>query len=101
MNERASGMLGILNRAGLLVFGPSLETMMRKGALLLLAADASDNTSKNYRCLAERHHVPILEIESKSALGAPLGKEELSAVLITQKKAAESFRAKLTKGVHP
>lgn len=96
MNAEASGMLGILNRAGLILFGPGLESKLHKGHLLLLAKDASPRTLKDLRLKAKS--LPIFLIESKQELGTPLGRDELSAVLILSKKGAASILEKLQKG---
>ena len=98
MTSAASGMLGILNRAKAVAYGPEVEGKIRKGFLLLLAKDASPRSLKELRSLAETHGVPVVEIGSKSELGAPLGKAELTAVLILSKKGAASFKEKLQKG---
>lgn len=98
MNKDAAGMLGILNRAGLVLFGPGLESALGKGKLLLLANDASPRTLKDLRLKAESRHLPIHYVESKEELGAPLGREELSAVLVISAKGAASLLAKLQKG---
>ena len=98
MNEAAYGMLGILNRAGLTRFGPNLEKELRKGALLLLAKDASPKILASYERNAEALRLPIHYIPSKAELGAPLGRDELTAVLITSRKGAASLLEKLQKG---
>ena len=100
MNASASGMLGILNRGKALVFGPGIEKSFPKAHLLLLAIDASPRTQKELRLKAEAHHVPIYEVESKAILGEPLGRDELSAVLVLSKKGASSLLGKLQKGEH-
>ncbi|MBE6126882.1 MAG: hypothetical protein E7182_02795 [Erysipelotrichaceae bacterium] len=98
MNDNASGMLGILNRAGLTSFGPGMEKSLRKGHLLLLAKDASPRTLKELETKAEALGLPIEWVKSKEELGTPLGRDELSAVLILSKKGALSLRQKLQKG---
>lgn len=98
MNKEAFGMLGILNRAKVVAYGPALENSLRKGHLLLLAKDASPRTLKTLENKATTQHLSIAYIDSKEELGAPLGKDELSAVLITNAKAAQSLLSKLQKG---
>ncbi len=98
MNPSAAGMLGILNRAGLVAFGYDCLTKMRKASLILLASDASDNTVSKIASAAKSAGVPLLEIGSKAELGQPLGYPELSAVAILSQKGAKSLREKLQKG---
>ena len=98
MNKAASGMLGILNRAGLLCFGGDVLPKMRKAALVLLASDASENSLAKILPAAKAKGVETMVIGSKAELGAPLGYPELSAVLVLSKKAASSLKEKLQKG---
>ena len=95
MNPSASGMLGILNRAKLLAFGPAVEGSLKKAHLLLLALDASERTKKE---LCAKARCPIEYVSTKAELGAPLGRTELSAVAVLSKKAAASLLGKLQKG---
>ena len=98
MNKEASGMLGILNRGGMIAFGPSVPGAMKKGHLLLLASDASPRSKKELLSSAENMGVEVLFVPSKEELGLPLGRDELSAVLILSKKGASSVKEKLMKG---
>ncbi len=98
MNKNASGMLGILNRAGLLAFGYDALTKMRKAALVLLAGDASPASLAKIASAAKRQGIEVLTVGSKAELGAPLGYPELSAVAILSRKGANSLKEKLQKG---
>lgn len=98
MNSSAKGMLGILNRAGLVAFGYDCLAKMKKASLVLLASDASDNTVSKIASAAKSAGVRVIQIESKAELGQPLGYPELSAVAILSQKGAKSFREKLQKG---
>lgn len=98
MNRSAAGMLGILNRAGLLAFGGDVTAKMRKASLVLLAGDASENTLGKVMPLIRQYGVETITIATKEELGAPLGYPELSCVLLLQGKAAKSFKEKLQKG---
>ncbi len=98
MNPAASGMLGILNRAGLVAFGFDALAKMRKASLVLLASDASENSLSKFKKAASAYRVEIDLSQTKAALGAPLGYPELSAVAILSKKGAASFKEKLQKG---
>ena len=101
MNPSASGMLGILNRAGLLAFGYDALTKMRKASLLLLGGDASTSSLSKFTSLASKLGVEILTVPTKAELGAPLGYDELTAVAILSKKGAASLKEKLRKGDNP
>ena len=101
MTSEASGMLGILNRARLVAFGPAVLGAMRKAHLLILARDGSSWTIKEAISEAEKYHVPTVYVDTKPELGQPLGRDELTAVAILSKKAAVSLLSKLQKGETP
>lgn len=101
MNPEAHGMLGILNRAKLVAFGPAVLGAMRKAHLLILAKDGSPWTLKEAEAEAKKHEVQVYYVDHKEELGMPLGRDELTAVAILSKKAASSLLAKLQKGETP
>ncbi len=98
MNKEAFGMLGILNRAGLVAFGYDCLPKMRKASLLLLASDASSESLRKIVSAANLFKVETMLIGNKADLGAPLGYAELSAVAILSQKGAKAFKEKLQKG---
>ncbi len=98
MNASANGMLGILNRAGLLAFGYDALPKMRKASLLLLASDAASASLSKVLSAARQHGVQTLVVGTKEELGAPLGYPVLSAVAVLSKKGAASLLEKLQKG---
>ena len=98
MNKDASGMLGILNRAGLLAFGYDALPKMRKAALVLLASDAASASLSKLLSAAKKFGVETLTVGTKEELGAPLGYPVLSAVAVLSKKGAASLKEKLQKG---
>ena len=98
MNPDAYGMLGILNRAGFIRFGEGMEKGFRKGYLLLLAKDASPRILKTFEEAAKANSLPIYYANTKQELGAPLGRDALTAVLVTSQKGASSLLKKLQKG---
>lgn len=97
MNE-ALGMLGILNRAKLLAFGPAVDGLFHKAKLVLLAEDASPRRKKEVLAAVNGKKIPLHLIQSKIELGRALGRDELSVVLVLDAKAAKSLLAKLQKG---
>ena len=101
MTPDAAGMLGILNRAKLIAFGPAVIGAMRKAHLLLLAKDGSSWTIKEALAEAEKYHVQVHYVDQKTELGQPLGRDELTAVAVLSKKAAASLLSKLQKGETP
>ena len=84
---------GLATRAGK-AFGGGLqtETLIRSGKakVLILAADASDNTKKKLINLADTHHVPVVETGDRESLGRATGKEYRSAVVLTDRGFADA-----------
>lgn len=95
MCSRALSFLGILNRGGKTIFGPSLESSLGKLDLLLIAADASGRERMEQK--AARIGLKTYIIPHKSSLGEALGYDELSYCGIQGKKEANAFLEK-TKG---
>lgn len=87
MNDRrAASMLGIARRAGKVESGEyATEQALRRGRarLLILSADASDNTVKKFINMAEGHHVPVFRFRSKAELGHAIGTGDRSCLAVT------------------
>ena len=63
MNNRIYGLIGLCMKAGKVLSGnEQVEKGIRKGKgyLLILAADSSEQTKKDYVLAAERHHLPYI-----------------------------------------
>ena len=92
MNQ-ALNFLGILNRAKKLRIGEEVFHS-RKGGLLILATDVAPAQKKKLLDLASPN-IEISRTFTKEQLGSALGYEELSAILLEDKKAAKAYLAKL------
>ncbi len=71
-------LLGLAMRAGKLALGEGrAEESIRskKGKLLILAVDASDNTKKKFRDKCAYYHTPLITVADRYELGACLGRE--------------------------
>lgn len=94
--DRLKGMLGLASNAGALSIGTNnVIAAIRSGKAItvLLAADASDNTSKQIKDKShfrgiESHTLPL----SMSELGRAIGKKDCAAVAITDKNFASFYR---------
>ena len=86
MNDlKLLSLLGIAQRAGKALSGEfAIEKNIRAGKVkcLIIATDASDNTRKNYRDIAQYFNVPYFETLSKEALSSGIGKENRAAVAV-------------------
>lgn len=77
-NKLLSG-LGLAMRAGKLVTGDEgvLDAIRTgKAKLVLLAVDASENTSKKFRDKCLTYQVPLIEYGTREQLGSSVGKAE-------------------------
>jgi ribosomal protein L7Ae-like RNA K-turn-binding protein len=81
-------MLGFAQAAGAVVAGEgAVESALRKGRvqLVLLASDASSNTTKRFRNLAQRFKVPFLVLPAdKEELGKSIGRGIRAVVGLTR-----------------
>lgn len=95
MKEDALSFLGLINRGGYTLVGEPLINKLSKVHLLLVATDSKREAE--FKEKAARRHIPCLTICSKEELGQALGFEELTAVGITSKKAADALINKISK----
>lgn len=94
--DRLNGMLGLAAKAGALSIGTNntlAAVKAGKAFAVLLAADASDNTSKQIKDKTsfrgtELHILPLTMAE----LGRAIGKGDCAAVAITDKNFVTFFR---------
>ncbi|MBQ2749167.1 MAG: ribosomal L7Ae/L30e/S12e/Gadd45 family protein [Clostridia bacterium] len=89
--------LGLARRAGKLTYG---ETSCREAisrehvALVILASDAGESVKRTFTRLCEAKSIPIYTMqETKSVLGAAIGKEICSVVTVNNKGFADSILA--------
>jgi ribosomal protein L7Ae-like RNA K-turn-binding protein len=87
-DNRIKGLMGLCMKAGKSGSGEfQCEEAIRRGRarLVLLAADASENTRKRFRDRCRFYHVPVIELEwNKSELGQAMGQGERSCVAICE-----------------
>jgi len=79
-------LLGLAQKAGKIASGEvAVEHAVRAGKakLVMIAADASDNTKKSYRDLAAYYRVAYHEALSKDELGHATGRPSRAALAVT------------------
>ncbi len=84
--EKLLSLLGLAQKAGKIVSGEvAVEKAVRNRSanLLLIAADSSSSTLKNYSDMATYYSVPIFILCSKSRLGESIGKMNRAALAVT------------------
>ncbi len=77
-NNKVMSLLGLATRAGKLTSGEFMvEKTIKEGKaqLVILAADASDNTKKKFTNMCEYRNVPMYIFGDKLTLGRDIGKE--------------------------
>lgn len=92
MRDKRLNMLGIAMKAGKVVSGEDMtmeSIKARRAYLVIIAADASDNTKKLFYDKCRYYRIPVTEYGTKSELGWAIGKAERSSVAIEDKGLAE------------
>ena len=96
--DRVLSMLGLATRSRNVVSGGfATEEAVKSGKayLVIIAADASDNTRKKYSNMCEFYEVPYEYYSVKEILGHAIGKEERSCLAVTDKGFADSIQKHL------
>lgn len=98
LQDKALSMLGLAARANKVASGEfSTEKMVKAGKayLVLVAADASDNTQKKFRNMCNFYHTPLRIYGTREQLGYAIGKEYRASLAITDENLASAIAAKL------
>ena len=96
--DRVLSMLGIAAKAGKVVSGEfATENAVKaaKAFLVVIAADASENTAKKFRDMTDFYRVPLVVYGTKESLGGCIGKDYRSSLAVTDEKLAEAVRNKI------
>ena len=91
--DKILSFLGLLNRGGKTLIGPSLEKGMRKVNFLFIANDSK--RKEEFLIQVSHHNIPYDSHYGKGELGESLGYDELSAVGIIDAKAAKAMKEKI------
>lgn len=84
--NNAAFALGMAQKAGKAASGDfAVRTALKSGKvqLLVLAADAAENSKKEMYYLAQMANVPVLELLTRAELGHVIGKPPRMAVAVT------------------
>jgi len=95
-------MLSLAQRAGKVVSGEFMtENAVKEGKsqLVILAADASDNTKKKFTDMCQFRNVPILIHADREVLGHAIGKEFRASISVNDRGLAEEIRKRATEVV--
>ena len=94
MENKVCGLLGMAERARKLSTGDAVLTDIKskKAKLVIVAADASDNTKKKISDKCEYYGVPLVYIESSVLLSQAIGKFNRMAVAVNDGGFAKSIK---------
>ncbi|MCM1539204.1 MAG: ribosomal L7Ae/L30e/S12e/Gadd45 family protein [bacterium] len=101
MQNKILSMLGIAARGRNLVSGEFMTERTIKehrAYVVLVAADASDNTRKMFRDMGAYHKVPVYIYGTKEELAHAIGQEMRASVAITDEGIAKSVMRELETG---
>lgn len=87
-------MLGFAMKSGNIITGDDTCEMFlkkRRIKLLIVAADASENTKDKFRFLTRQQEVQLVEISTKEELSQAIGKYNRAVIGITNRKFANSL----------
>ncbi len=91
-------LIGLAMKAGKIVSGEFMtekSVKTGKAELVLVAADASDNTRKKFQNMCAFYEVPVFFAESKDALGRAIGKEYRASMAVQDANFASAIRKEL------
>ena len=94
LNQRFWGMLSLSQKAGVLSVGESrAQETIRGGAaeLIILSADASDNTRKKFSDMASYRDIPLITVASRESLGNAIGRKFAVTVVVSDKGFADNL----------
>jgi len=99
--NKVLSLVGLATKAGKTVSGEfAAEKAVKSGTayLVIVAADASDNTRKKFKNMCDFYSVPIYFYEDKDTLGHAMGKEFRASLAITDAGFAEGIMKKMSEG---
>lgn len=92
--NKALSMLGLATKAGKTVTGEfSTEKAVKEGKahIVIVAADASDNTKKKFRNMCNYYQVTMKIFSDKNSLGNACGKEFRASLAVTDAGLAKAI----------
>lgn len=97
-NDPVLSMIGIAAKSGNVVSGEfSTEKAVKTGHayLVIVSAEASENTKKSFCNMTDFYHVPCYCYGSKEDLGHCIGKEFRASLAVTDENLARAVEKKL------
>lgn len=101
MNKnKVLSMIGLAMKAGKIVSGEfQTEKSVKTGKafLVLVAADASDNTRKKFQNMCSFYEVPLFFVEDKENLGGAIGRQYRASLAVQDENFASAIQKELDK----
>ena len=91
-HDKTLGFIGILNRGRKTLIGSAALEGIGKGRFAFLAKDASANTRKEAPSALKKNPLPLNEEFTKAELGAAIGYESVSFLVVTDAHAAKKLK---------
>ena len=96
--NKAYGMIGMAMKAGKLVsgeFATEKAVKSHQAFLVIVSAEASENTKKMFRNMCSFYHVPMYLYAPKETLGHAIGKEYRASLAVLDEGFAANLIEKL------
>ena len=98
--DKVLSLIGLAMKAGKCASGEFMterETKSGRASLVVIAADASENTKKKFRDMCDFYEVPICFYGDKDTLGHAMGKEFRASLAILDEGFARGILKELKK----
>ncbi|MDP5273482.1 L7Ae/L30e/S12e/Gadd45 family ribosomal protein [Chengkuizengella axinellae] len=85
-NNKVLSYIGLAKRAGKCLSGEEKvlsKIRINEAKLVIIAVDASENTTKKFKDKCNSYHVPLIQYKNRSELGQSLGVAERVVIAIT------------------
>lgn len=95
---KSLSLIGLATKAGKTVSGEfctEKEVKSGRGFLVIIAADASDNTKKKFQNMCEFYQVPVRICHDKDTLGHAMGKEFRASLAVLDEGFAKNIMKQL------
>lgn len=96
--KKVLNLLSLSQRSGRIVSGEFMTqkaVKSRQACLVILAADASENTKKKFYNMGAFYQVPVVELSDKDTLGHRIGRTERSSLALLDDGFAKAVKKEL------
>ncbi len=83
--DKTASYIGLAMKAGRIASGEfAVEKAVKEGKayMVILSADASDNTKKKFKNMCSYYQVPVEEYQDKQGLGHMIGREQRACIAV-------------------